>query len=138
MDYSAVIEAIRAERLELVEFLEENRQQLVDTLIYVANTSSLMLQNVTGVLEVYYHLQQDVYLMMNDLDTLEQELMQWLRWKSQKTALLRATKYKEKSQPTIFLIEIKKSLKKIKIPSINLVYSTKQVYLCRIIPFNWK
>ena len=76
MDYSAVIEAIRAERLELVEFLEENRQQLVDTLIYVANTSSLMLQNVTGVLEVYYHLQQDVYLMMNDLDTLEQELMQ--------------------------------------------------------------
>lgn len=82
MDYSAMIEAIRAERLELVEFLEdleEYRQQLVDTLIYVANTSSLMLQNVTGVLEVYYHLQQDAYLMMNELDTLEQELMQRLR-----------------------------------------------------------
>ena len=63
MDYSAEIKVIRAERLELVEFLGENHLQWANTLIYVANTSSLMLQNVTGVLEIHYHLQQDVYLM---------------------------------------------------------------------------
>jgi len=42
-DYSAEIKVIRAERLELVEFLGENHLQWANTLIYVANTSSLML-----------------------------------------------------------------------------------------------
>ena len=32
MDYSAVIDSIRAERLELVEILTEHRLQLLDTL----------------------------------------------------------------------------------------------------------
>jgi len=55
------------ERLELVEFLAENRQQLVDTLNYAASISPLLLQNVRG-----------VHLMIKDLDALEQELMQRL------------------------------------------------------------
>ena len=78
MNYSVLIESIRVERLELVEFLAENRQQLVDTLHYAASISPLVLQNVRGVLETYRQLKIDVHLMINDLDALEEELLQRL------------------------------------------------------------
>ena len=76
MDYSAVINTIRVERLDLVEFLAENRLQLVDTLTYISTTVPLMVQNVAEVLDTYRQLQEDVRRMINDLDRLEQELMQ--------------------------------------------------------------
>lgn len=72
-----MIEAIRAERLALVEILAENRLQVVDTVLYVATTSPLMLQNVAGALETY-QLKQGIYQMISDLEALEEELMQRL------------------------------------------------------------
>ena len=76
MDYSAVINTIRVERLDLVEFLAENRLQLVATLTYISTTVPLMVQNVAEVLDTYRQLQEDVRRMINDLDRLEQKLMQ--------------------------------------------------------------
>ena len=71
-----MINTIRVERLDLVEFLAENRLQLVDTLTYISTTVPLMVQNVAEVLDTYRQLQEDVRRMINDLDRLEQELMQ--------------------------------------------------------------
>ena len=76
MDYSAVINTIRVERLDLVEFLAKNRLQLVATLTYISTTVPLMVQNVAEVLGTYRQLQEDVCRMINDLDRLEQKLMQ--------------------------------------------------------------
>lgn len=78
MAYSAVIDSIREQRLELVESLAENRLKLVDTLNYLVTTSLSMLQNVTPALETYRQIKEDISLMMNDLDALEQELLQRL------------------------------------------------------------
>ena len=64
------------ERLDLVEFLAENRLQLVDTLTYISTTVQLMVQNVAEVLDTYRQLQEDARRIINDLDRLEQELMQ--------------------------------------------------------------
>jgi len=51
---------------------------VVDTVLYVATTSPLMLQNMTGALETYHQLKQDIYQMISDLEALEEELMQRL------------------------------------------------------------
>ena len=71
-----MINTIRVERLDLVEFLAENRLQLVATLTYISTTVPLMVQNVAEVLGTYRQLQEDVRRMINDLDRLEQKLMQ--------------------------------------------------------------
>ena len=71
-----MINTIRVERLDVVEFLAENRLQLVDTLTCISTTVPLMVQNVAEVLDTYRQLQEDVRQMINDLDRLEQELMQ--------------------------------------------------------------
>ena len=76
MDYSAVINTIRVERLDLVEFLAENRLQLVATVTYISTTVPLMVQDVAEVLGTYRQLQEDVCRMINDLDRLEQKLTQ--------------------------------------------------------------
>ena len=72
MDCSAVVDSIRAERLELLEILTEQRLQLLDTL---HNLHPLMtLQDVFPVIAQYCKLKSDISHMLKDMDALEQSL----------------------------------------------------------------
>ena len=73
MDYSAVVDSIRAERLELVEILTEHRLQLLDTL---HNLHPLMiLQDFLPVIAQHCKLKDDISYMLKDMDALEQSLI---------------------------------------------------------------
>lgn len=76
MDYSAAIDSIRAERLELVEILAETRLQLLDTLNNLATTSpSIILQDVSLLMAQYRQVRDNIYKMLNDMDALEQGIV---------------------------------------------------------------
>lgn len=51
MDYSAIINSIRVERLELVEILAKNRLDLLETLNHLTKTSPSMTQLILPVME---------------------------------------------------------------------------------------
>jgi len=53
MDYSAIIDSIRAEHLELVEMLAENRLDWVETLNHLTTTSPSIIQLISPVTEQY-------------------------------------------------------------------------------------
>ena len=71
MDYSAVVNSIRAEHLDLVETLWENRLQLLDTLHSVL----VNLEDILPVIAQYCKLKSDIYCMLRDMDALEQTLV---------------------------------------------------------------
>ena len=72
MDYSAGVDSIRTERLELLEILTEHHLQLLDTL---HNLHPLMtLQVVFPVIAQYCKLKNDISHMLKDMDALEQSL----------------------------------------------------------------
>lgn len=73
MDYSAVVDSIRAERLELVEILKERRLQLLDTLHSLHPL--MILQDVLPVIAQYCKLEDDISYMLKDMDALEQSLV---------------------------------------------------------------
>ena len=73
MDYSAVVDSIRAERLELVEILTENRLQLLNTLHSLHPL--MILQDVLPVIAQYCKLKSDIYSILRDMDALEQTLV---------------------------------------------------------------
>ena len=75
MDYSAIIDSIRAERLELVEILAENRLDMLETLNHFTTTSTSMIQLILPVMEQYCQLKKDISSMLDNLDALEQKLM---------------------------------------------------------------
>lgn len=76
MDYSAAIDSIRAERLELVEILAETRLQLLDTLNNLATTSpSIILEDVSLLMAQYRQVRDNIYKMLNDMDALEQGIV---------------------------------------------------------------
>ena len=72
MDYSGVVDCIRAERLELVEILTEHRLQLLDTLHSLHPLMTL--QDVLPVIAQYCKLKKDISHMLKDMDALEQSL----------------------------------------------------------------
>lgn len=95
MDYSAIINSIRVERLELVEILAENRLDLLETLNHLTKTSPSMTQLILPVIEQYRQLNDDISSMLDNLNTLEEKLSTCdlvIARESNKTALLRATK----------------------------------------------
>ena len=95
MDYSAIINSIRVERLELVEILAENRLDLLETLNHLTKTSPSMTQLILPVMEQYRQLNDDISSMLDNLNTLEEKLSTRdlvIARESNKTALLRATK----------------------------------------------
>ena len=71
MDYSAVVDSIRAEHLDLVETLWENRLQLLDTLHSVL----VNLEDILPVIAQYCKLKSGIYSMLRDMDALEQTLV---------------------------------------------------------------
>ena len=73
MDYSAEVDSIRAERLDLVETLRENRLQLLDTLHSLHPLVNL--QDILPVIAQYCKLKSDIYSMLRDMDALEQTLL---------------------------------------------------------------
>ena len=73
MDYSAVVDSIRAERQDLVETLTENRLQLLDTLHSLHPL--MILQDVLPVIAQYCKLKSDISSMLKDTDALEQTLV---------------------------------------------------------------
>ena len=73
MDYSALVDSIRAERLELVEVLTEQRLQLLDTLHSLHPLMNL--QDVLPVIEQYCKLKDDISYMLKDMDALEQTVV---------------------------------------------------------------
>ena len=89
MDYSAIINSIRVERLELVEILAENRLDLLETLNHLTKTSPSMTQLILPVMEQYRQLNDDISSMLDNLNTLEDLV---IARESNKTAVLRATK----------------------------------------------
>lgn len=72
MDYSAVVDS-RAERLNLVETLTENRLQLLNTLHSLHPL--MILQDVLPVIAQYCKLKSDIYSILRDMDALEQTLV---------------------------------------------------------------
>lgn len=75
MDYSAIIDPIRVERLELVEILAENRLDLVETPNHLTTTSPSMIQLILLIMEQYRQLKNDMSLMLDNLDSLEEKLI---------------------------------------------------------------
>ena len=75
MDYSAIINSIRVERLELVEILSENRLDLLETLKHLTKTSPSMTQLILPVIEQYRQLNDDISSMLDNLNTLEEKLV---------------------------------------------------------------
>ena len=75
MDYSAIINSIRVERLELVEILAENRLDLLETLNHLTKTSPSMTQLILPVMEQYRQLNDDISSMLDNLNTLEEKLV---------------------------------------------------------------
>ena len=75
MDYSAIINSIRVERLELVEILSENRLDLLETLNHSTKTSPSMTQLILPVMEQYRQLNDDISSMLDNLNTLEEKLI---------------------------------------------------------------
>lgn len=75
MDYSAIINSIRVERLELVEILSENRLDLLETLNHLTKTSPSMTQLILPVIEEYRQLNDDISSMLHNLNTLEEKLV---------------------------------------------------------------
>lgn len=95
MDYSAIIDPIRVERLELVEILAENRLDLVETLNHLTTTSPSMIQLILLIMEQYRQLKNDMSSMLDNLDSgrkthSTRDLL--IARESNKTALLRPTK----------------------------------------------
>ena len=75
MDYSAIINSIRVERLDLVEILAENRLDLLETLNHLTKTSPSMTQLILPVMEQYRQLNDDISSMLDNLNTLEEKLI---------------------------------------------------------------
>ena len=75
MDYSAIINSTRVERLELVEILAENRLDLLETLNHLTKTSPSMTQLILPVMEQYRQLNDDISSMLDNLNTLEEKLI---------------------------------------------------------------
>ena len=75
MDYSAIINSIRVERLELVEILAENRLDLLETLNHLTKTSPSMTQLILPVMEQYRQLKDDISSMLDNLNALEEKLL---------------------------------------------------------------
>ena len=75
MDYSAIINSIRVERLELVEILAENRLDLLETLNHLTKTSPSMTQLILPVMEQYRQLKDDISSMLDNLKALEEKLI---------------------------------------------------------------
>lgn len=75
MDYSAIINSIRVERLELVEILAKNRLDLLETLNHLTKTSPSMTQLILPVIEQYRQLNDDISSMLDNLNTLEEKLV---------------------------------------------------------------
>ena len=75
MDYSAIINSIRVERLELAEILAENRLDLLETLNHLTKTSPSMTQLILPVMEQYRQLNDDISSMLDNLNTLEEKLI---------------------------------------------------------------
>ena len=75
MDYSAIINSSRVERLELVEILAANRLDLLETLNHLTKTSPSMTQLILPVMEQYRQLNDDILSMLDNLNTLEEKLI---------------------------------------------------------------
>lgn len=75
MDYSAFINSIRMECLELVEILAENRLDLLETLNHLTKTSPSMTQLILPVMEQYRQLKDDISSMLDNLKALEEKLI---------------------------------------------------------------
>lgn len=75
MDYSAIINSIRMECLELVEILAENRLDLLETLNHLTKTSPSMTQLILPVMEQYRQLKDDISSMLDNLKALEEKLI---------------------------------------------------------------
>ena len=75
MDYSAIINSIRVERLELAEILAENRLDLLETLNHLTKTSPSMTQLILPVMEQYHQLNDDISSMLDNLNNLEEKLI---------------------------------------------------------------
>ena len=76
MDYSAVVDSIPAEHLDLVETLWENRLQLLDTLHSVL----VNLEDILPVIAQYCKLKSDISSMLKDMDALERTLVSRISW----------------------------------------------------------
>ena len=80
MDYSAIIDSIRAERLERVEILAQNSLDLLETLNRLMTTSPSMIRLISAVME-QYRLLKNILSMLDMLDALEEYLIaQVIHW----------------------------------------------------------
>ena len=81
MDYSAIIDSIRAEHLERVEILAQNSLDLLETLNRLMTTSPSMIRLISAVMEQYRLLKNNILSMLDMLDALEEYLIaQVIHW----------------------------------------------------------
>ena len=66
------INCIRDERLDLLEKLQEHREEVVHVL---SNMPSITLQDLSETLKMYYSLRDEILSMIRNMDIVEQKLV---------------------------------------------------------------
>ena len=75
MNYTRLINAIRDERLDILENLADHRLELISTLANFLELTQRILENVRRVVETLQKLEDDTYIMVHFLDRLEEFLL---------------------------------------------------------------
>ena len=75
MNYTRLINAIRDERLDILENLADHRLELISTLANFLELTQRILENVRRVVETLQKLEDDTYIMVHYLDRLEEFLL---------------------------------------------------------------
>lgn len=75
MNYTRLINAIRDERLDILENLADHRLELISTLANFLELTQRILENVRRVVETLQKLEDDTYVMVHYLDRLEEFLL---------------------------------------------------------------
>ena len=75
MNYTRLINAIRDERLDILENLADHRLELISTLANFLELTQRILENVRRVVETLQKLEDDTYVMVHFLDRLEEFLL---------------------------------------------------------------
>ena len=75
MNYTRLINAIRDERLDILENLADHRLELISNLANFLELTQRIPENVRRIMQTLQKLEDDTYVMVHYLDTLEEFLL---------------------------------------------------------------
>lgn len=74
MDYESAINFIRDERLDMVEYLSDLKEQLLETLLNLPPATALD-HEISGVIDSYCRIRDDIMAMVESMNVLEKDLI---------------------------------------------------------------